>query len=101
MIAKFSTAIIITLATLLILVSIGFFVVNGQKKRCELNAAITKAQSAKAKQDYDLAVKGYEQGIKEIVESYEKKIVEVDVFERRDDETECEAAQRLFDRTGY
>lgn len=60
-----------------------------------------KANTKVLKEQYDSKLDNYDQNIKDIVKFYEGELTDVDTFERRVDETDCDAAKRFFDGVSY
>lgn len=71
--------------------------IHFQDKQITTCKSNTKLQKELHKQ----AIKSYEEAIDSISEYYDIKLSDVDSFERKENETDCQASHRFFNNANY
>lgn len=98
---KFATHIAAGLAALVIFVSLLWYFTYQELESSKEELTSIKAQRDNERQRYQRYMTSYDDAIKSIVKYYDTEIIQVKDFKRRDNETDCEAANRLLDSFKY
>lgn len=89
---------------LLMLLSISGFTINqlmDERDNYKDKVTLILAQSKESKRKYDERVESYEYARDEVARYYNEAIEAIEEFKRGDNETYCDAANRLFDNAKY
>lgn len=89
---------------LLMLLSISGFTIHQiseDRDNYKDKVTLILAQSKESKRKYDERVKSYEYARDEVAKYYNEAIEAIEEFKKGDNETYCEAANRLFDNAQY
>lgn len=101
MITKILIYIILFLLMLLAIAGFTIHQISEDRDNYKDKVTLILAQSKESKRKYDERVKSYEYARDEVAKYYNEAIDAIEEFKRGDNETDCEAANRLFNNAQY
>lgn len=93
----------VILALIMALLTVGKMYDNVTTERSELKAKLERitTESAESKRIFNERIEAYKYARDEVAKYYNEAIEAIENFKRGDNETECEAADRLFSSVKY